>query len=204
MKPVALSLASVLLLTGCSSLIGEESDAAACEKLATVLSAENVSIETFLPTEVAAKLRAEVSPIAAGTLATRVDDLAAALEGAEVDVAGAGAAASEIGVAAARQGFNIGVPTAEQLAAQGITQAEAQRGYATIADILPTATKLSDIYGNVLEGYGLAEGEQEVFNQLASAQRKRVALSQREIASFQGSSGMSRVSLQSGETKGQF
>lgn len=113
-------------------------------------------------------------------------------------------AASEIGVAAARQGFNIGVPTAEQLAAQGITQAEAQRGYATIADILPTATKLSDIYGNVLEGYGLAEGEQEVFNQLASAQRKRVALSQREIASFQGSSGMSRVSLQSGETKGQF
>ena len=107
MKPVALSLASVLLLTGCSSLIGEESDAAACEKLATVVSAENVSIETFLPTEVAAKLRAEVSPIAAGTLATRVDDLAAALEGAEVDVAGAGAAASEIGVRCALTGVNF-------------------------------------------------------------------------------------------------
>ena len=107
MKPVALSRASVLLLTGCSSLIGEESDAAACEKLATVVSAENVSIETFLPTEVAAKLRAEVSPIAAGTLATRVDDLAAALEGAEVDVAGAGAAASEIGVRCALTGVNF-------------------------------------------------------------------------------------------------
>ena len=107
MKLVALSLASVLLLTGCSSFIGDESDAAACEKLATVVSAQNVSIETFLPTEVAAKLRAEVSPIAAGTLATRVDDLAAALEGAEVDVAGAGAAASEIGVRCALTGVNF-------------------------------------------------------------------------------------------------
>ena len=107
MKLVALSLASVLLLTGCSSLIGDESDAAACEKLATVVSAENVSIETFLPTEVAAKLRAEVSPIAAGALATRVDDLAAALEGAEVDVAGAGAAASEIGVRCALTDVNF-------------------------------------------------------------------------------------------------
>jgi hypothetical protein len=107
LKLVALSLASVLLLTGCSSFIGDESDAAACEKLATVGSAQNVSIETFLPTEVAAKLRAEVSPIAAGTLATRVDDLAAAIEGAEVDVAGAGAAASEIGVRCALTGVNF-------------------------------------------------------------------------------------------------
>jgi hypothetical protein len=107
MKLLALSLASVLLLTGCSSLIGDESDAATCEKLATVVSAENVSIETFLPTEVAAKLRAEVSPIATGTLATRVDDLAAALEGADVDVAAAGAAASEIGVRCALSGVNF-------------------------------------------------------------------------------------------------
>jgi hypothetical protein len=107
MKLVALSLTSVLLLTGCSSILGDESDAAACEKLATIVSAENVSIETFLPTEVAAKLRAEVSPIAAGTLATRVEDLATALEGADVDVAGAGAAASEIGVRCALSGVNF-------------------------------------------------------------------------------------------------
>jgi hypothetical protein len=104
-------------------------------------------------------------------------------------------AASEIGVAAARQGINAGVSVAEQLAAQGITQAEAQRGYATIADILPTAEKLSDIYGTTLEGYGLGEAEQEVFNQLASAQRKRQRLTQREIAEFSGQSGVSRVSL---------
>ena len=107
MKLIALSLASVFLLTGCSSLVGDESDAAACEKLATVVSAENVSVENFLPTEVAAKLRAEVSPIAAGTLATRIDALAVALEGAEVDVAAAGAAASEIGVRCALSGVNF-------------------------------------------------------------------------------------------------
>lgn len=112
-------------------------------------------------------------------------------------------AASEIGVAAGRQGINIGVPVAEQLAAQGITQAEAQRGYATIADILPTAEKLSDIYGGMEERYGLAEAEQEVFNTLASAQRKRQRLTQREIAAFSGTSGLSRVSL-TGQTGGQF
>jgi hypothetical protein len=104
-------------------------------------------------------------------------------------------AASEIGVAAGRQGFNVGVPVAEQLAAQGITQAEAQRGYATIADILPTAEKLSDIYGTTLDRYGLAEGEQEVFNQLASAQRKRQRLVSREVAEFSGQSGVGRGSL---------
>jgi len=107
MKLIALSLASVLLLTGCSSLLGDESDAAACEKLATVVSAENVSLETFMPTEVAATLRAEVSPIAAGTLATRVEDLATALEGSEVDVAAAGTAVSEIGVRCALSGVNF-------------------------------------------------------------------------------------------------
>lgn len=104
-------------------------------------------------------------------------------------------AASEIGVAAGRQGFNIGPTIAEQLAAQGVTQAGAQKGYGTIAEILPTAEKLSDIYGKDLERYGLAEAEQEVFNELASAQRKRKRLVEREIAGFSGQSGVARGSL---------
>jgi L-lactate utilization protein LutC len=103
--------------------------------------------------------------------------------------------AAEIGVAAARQGITAGVQVAEQLAAQGVTQAEAQKGYATIADILPDAKKLSDIYGTTLEGYDLGQAEQEVFNQLASAQRRRQKLTQREIAAFGGSSGTNRTSL---------
>lgn len=103
--------------------------------------------------------------------------------------------AAEIGVAAARQGINAGVQVAEQLAAQGVTQAEAQKGYATIADILPDAKRLSDIYGTTLEGYDLGQAEQEVFNQLASAQRRRQKLTQREIAAFGGQSGLSTKAL---------
>ncbi len=107
-------------------------------------------------------------------------------------------AAAEIGVAAGLQGFKVGkefAATAEQLAAQGVTKAEARKGYSTIADILPTAEKLSQIYGGVEEGYGLAEAEQEVFNSLASAQRKRRRLNEREIASFSGQSGVGKTSL---------
>lgn len=104
-------------------------------------------------------------------------------------------AAAEIGAAAELQGIKPGVAVAEQLAAQGVTQAEARKGYSTIADILPTSEKLSQIYGNVLEGYGLAEAEQEVFNSLASAQRKRRKLTEREIAAFSGQSGTGRTSL---------
>jgi hypothetical protein len=104
-------------------------------------------------------------------------------------------AAAEIGVAAARQGLQAGVSVAEQLAAQGVTQAEAQRGYATIADILPTAEKLSDIYGTTLDAYGQTEAEQEVFNSLASAQRKRQRLTAREVAAFGGAAGTNKTSL---------
>lgn len=107
-------------------------------------------------------------------------------------------AAGEIGLAAARQGFATGkdfAATAEQLAAQGISEAEARKGYATIADILPTAEKLSQIYGGTMDTYGQSEAEQEVFNSLASAQRKRQKLTAREVAAFSGMSGTGRTSL---------
>lgn len=111
-------------------------------------------------------------------------------------------AAAEIGTAARVQGLEAGVSVAEQLAAQGITAAEAQKGYATIADILPTAEKLSSIYGN-MDGYGQSQAEQEVFNSLASAQRARQKLTARELAQFSGSSGTNKTSLGS-QTSGAF
>jgi hypothetical protein len=104
-------------------------------------------------------------------------------------------AAAEIGTVARRQGLEAGVTVSEQLAAQGISQAQAQKGYATIADILPTSEKLSQIYGTTLEGYGQVEAEQEVFNTLASAQRKRQRLIGREVAEFSGQAGVGRGSL---------
>jgi hypothetical protein len=112
-------------------------------------------------------------------------------------------AASEIGVAAGRQGLTAGVSVAEQLAAQGVSEAEARKGYATIADILPTAEKLSGVYGSTMDTYGQSEGEQEVFNSLASAQRKRQRLSAAETATFGASAGMNRVSLTAAKAPGQ-
>jgi hypothetical protein len=103
--------------------------------------------------------------------------------------------AAEIGVAAGRQGITAGVSVAEQLAAQGITEAQAQKGYSTIADYLPTAEKLSSIYGDTMDKFGQSEAEQIEFNSLASAQRKRDALRAREIAAFSGSSGTNKTSL---------
>lgn len=111
-------------------------------------------------------------------------------------------AAAQIGVAAAKQGLQSNVAVSEQLAAQGITQAEAQKGYATIADILPTAEKLSQIYGDI-GTYDQSTAEQEVFNQLASAQRKRQQLTSREVAAFGASSGLARGGLSEGKTAGQ-
>lgn len=111
-------------------------------------------------------------------------------------------AAAQIGVAARKQGLESNVAVSEQLAAQGISQAEAQKGYATIADILPTAEKLSKIYGDI-GTYDQSTAEQEMFNQLASAQRKRQQLTAREIASFSGSSGLARGGLSEGKTAGQ-
>ena len=109
-------------------------------------------------------------------------------------------AAAEIGTAARKQGLEAGVNVAEQLAAQGISQAEAQRGYSTIADVLPEATKLSNLYGKTLDKYGQSEAEQDIFNTLASAQRKRRNLIGRETAEFTGTSGLSRTAL--GKTTG--
>jgi hypothetical protein len=98
MRPLALSLASVFLLTGCSVLGGESSDAAACEELALVVSATEVSLETLNPAAIAQTLRTKVEPLAGEGLAPRIDELASAFEGEEIDTAVAGAAASAIGV----------------------------------------------------------------------------------------------------------
>ena len=106
--------------------------------------------------------------------------------------------ASEIGAAARIQGLQSSAGVSEALATQGVTQLEAQKGYATIADILPTAQKLSDIYGNQTARYDQSVAEQETFNNLASAQRKRQKLTSLEIGSFSGQSGTSKGAFSTG------
>jgi hypothetical protein len=99
---------------------------------------------------------------------------------------------AQIGAAATEQGLKTSVTTAEDLAKYGVTQQQAQAGYAKVGEILPAATKLSNIYGEAQVGYDQATAESEVFKGLASAQRKRQQLQQLEQAAFSGRSGISQ------------
>jgi hypothetical protein len=98
--------------------------------------------------------------------------------------------AAEIGGAALAQGLQAQGGTAESLAGLGITKAQAQQGYTDIAGLLPTASKLSDIYGQ--QPYTQATAEAEVFNTAGAAEAaaRRKKLTSLETAQFSGSSGV--------------
>ena len=118
--------------------------------------------------------------------------------------------AAEIGSAALAQGgLTTDMTSAESLAKFGVDLATARKGYSTISEVLPTATKLSQIYDEDNIQYNQKVAEEEVFKGLASAQRKRTQLAEKEIASFRGSSGvgaagLSTTYLRKGSAAGQF
>ena len=119
------------------------------------------------------------------------------------------AVSAEIGGAAIGQGLTTTMTSAEDLARFGISREQAQAGYGTIAEMLPTAGKLSAIYDEDNITYGQAEAEAETFKGLASAKRKREQLTQKEIGTFSGSSGVSSAGLSTtylrrGSSAGQF
>ena len=103
--------------------------------------------------------------------------------------------AAEIGGAALGQGLATSQLGAEGLAAYGVTKQQAEQGYGTIADILPTTQKLASIYGE--QPYTQQQAEQEIFGLANSAEaaKKRKKLSAQEQATFGGSSGMSSGAL---------
>jgi hypothetical protein len=122
--------------------------------------------------------------------------------------------AAEIGGAALRQGLvaselaateaqaNVGYTNvsrgtlgADVLGRQGLTKAQAEEGYKKIAQVLPTAEKLSSIYGGTEEQYGRLEAEQEQLQGLASAARKRQRLADIETAQFKKQSGLGKGAL---------
>jgi hypothetical protein len=115
--------------------------------------------------------------------------------------------AAEIGGAALRQGFkaeDISLKAtsktlgAEVLAGQGITKAQAEEGYKYVAGVLPTAEALSIRFkGQKEEKYERLEAEQEKFQGLASAERKRKRLSELETALYKQSSGLSKGAFSS-------
>jgi hypothetical protein len=109
--------------------------------------------------------------------------------------------AAEIGGAALGQGLATGVARAEELAKYGVTKAQAQQGYGTIGEFLPTAEKLGDIYANQgLGAYDQAVAEAEVFGTAGAAEaaKKRKKLSELERATFSGSAGAAGGALDRG------
>jgi hypothetical protein len=108
--------------------------------------------------------------------------------------------AAEIGAAAITQNLATSSAAATALAQYGITKEQAREGYSSVGEVLPTSSKLGEIYGDT---YTQATAEQEVFQGLASAKRKRQQLAEREVASFSGSSGRLRTGTQQSNT-GQF
>jgi len=102
---------------------------------------------------------------------------------------------AEIGSEALKQNLLTDVTSATALAKLGITKAQAREGYQGIANVLPTTTKLGQIYGEEGINYTQKTAEEEVFGQLESAKRKRLKLAEKEVGTFSGASGLARGAL---------
>jgi hypothetical protein len=98
--------------------------------------------------------------------------------------------AAEIGGAALSQGLTTTLGGAEGLAAYGITKAQAEQGYQTVAGVLPRASQLADIYGQ--QPYNQQTAEAEVFGTqgASEAKKRRERLVSLEQAAFSGASGV--------------
>jgi hypothetical protein len=97
--------------------------------------------------------------------------------------------AAEISGAFSNQGLNTNQVSAESYAAYGITRAGAIQGAADIAEVLPEATRLGNIYGETGIKYTQQTGEEEFLKSSDAAKRKRNVLASKERAIFEGSAG---------------
>jgi len=113
------------------------------------------------------------------------------------------AQAAQIGGAALMQGVDakgenlLSIDNSMGLAKLGVTQEQAQLGYSKIAETLPTAQKLGNIYNEEKIAYTQGTAEEETFQNLASAKRKRMQLANKEIGSFSGDSGRGKGAFSS-------
>ena len=103
--------------------------------------------------------------------------------------------AAEIGGAAMQRGLGTTMSRAEELGAAGVTKAQAQQGYGTIASGLQRGSQLAAIYGE--SPYTQTTAESEVFNIAGSteAEKQRKKLTSLEKATFSGQTGVSSSAL---------
>ena len=103
--------------------------------------------------------------------------------------------AAEIGGAALQAGLKTNLTRAEELSQAGITKAQAQQGFQTVAEVAPRGGQLAAMYGE--SPYTQQTAEQEVFGLAGSvdAAKQRKKLVGLERAEFSGQSGIAQGAL---------
>ena len=103
--------------------------------------------------------------------------------------------AAEIGGAAVQAGLKTGMTRAEELGAAGITKAQAQQGFETVAGGAPRGGQLASIYGE--NPYTQTTAETEVFGLAGKteAAKQRKKITGLEKATFSGQSGATSTAL---------
>ncbi len=95
-------------------------------------------------------------------------------------------------------GLHAGVPVstqnALQFAQQGVTYSQAQAGYQRVAEVLPTADKLTQIYRQQ-NPYSSEQAQQEFLGQSGAATYSREQLAKQEEATFTGQGGVGQKSF---------
>jgi hypothetical protein len=99
--------------------------------------------------------------------------------------------AAEIGAVAKTTGYGIGEARAMELGQYGVTREAALTAYPDIAEVTPTANKLSNIYNEEGITYGQTQAEDEFLKQDARAKLNRNRLASKERAMFGGSNNIS-------------
>lgn len=94
--------------------------------------------------------------------------------------------AINIGTAAADQGLQINAADSQRYASMGVTQSQAQSAYSQIAQVLPGAQTLADIYH---QAYGQTNLENELLGGSGMAASQRKNLVNQEEGAFSGSGG---------------
>jgi len=112
-------------------------------------------------------------------------------------------ASAQIGAAAQAQGLGVNATTAENLYGQGISQAQAQQGFANVALNQTPMQKLAAMYG----GDAAVQGQNLVASTFgtagsAYAEQQIKALTTRETSAFGGSAGAGKGSLGGADTSG--
>jgi hypothetical protein len=113
--------------------------------------------------------------------------------------------AAQIGAEAEKQRTDISAQNAQALAAQGITQAQAQQGFMAIGQQLPATQALAQRYGANAPTLGVGGALQAAtFGTAGGAQAEQelARLRTQELAAFSGSSGAGKGSLGISDTSG--